>query len=109
MEQTLDEKRFRIYRRDYNMCRRCGTRKNLQLAHGIAQTKDNAKMIKRLYGEMFHVEITIAQAWEIIHSDYNLYTSCDKCNSYFNFGFKPELVKKFLRNYYDATKEENSL
>jgi hypothetical protein len=89
----------RIFGRDCYQCCFPGCKdqsNHIELAHGIAQTEANAKMIVRLWREMFGEEITIKQSWEIIHDDRNLFTSCKAHNSKFNIGYNPEKVRKHL-------------
>ena len=69
---------------------------DLQLAHCIAQTKANEKMIRRIVRETHGEEISKREAELILHHPRNLRASCAEHNSYFNCGNNPQKVKRII-------------
>lgn len=90
-----------VYQRDYFQC--CYPHchiigaKNLQMAHGIAQTQANIDMIRNEWYRMFNEPLGKKFIEDnMIHSADNLYTSCIAHNDYFNYGNNPQLVRGYL-------------
>ena len=85
------DKKLRLYYLAEGKCEVCGKSVRVtesQLAHRIGQTKRNLKK----YGK------------EIIHSPANLALVCGlKCNSAVDISFRPEEIKKLLKEIEDET------
>ena len=76
-KQEQYQKRYEI---DGYVCQRCG-KPATEIAHRINQNKTNIKK----YGEV------------IIHHNFNLVSSCQKCNSYFSISNKPIKIELLIR------------
>lgn len=93
-----------VTRRDDFTCQRercfnCTT----EIAHRIAKTRANVKEVKRLVFEIHGAEVN--EKWvifNVIHHPKNLILACQKCNSLFNIGNKPEQVKELVRQILDS-------
>jgi hypothetical protein len=100
----IDETKRRIFGRDGYRCLYLGCTDNsghVEIAHGVGQGKRNVHMIRKLWYQMYGEIIANVDAEKIIHDDDNLFTSCQKHNSYFDYSFNRERVKAFLKAYHD--------
>lgn len=100
MKFTMED-RLKIYARDKFRCQHKGCYvlgiRDLQLAHCIAQTESNAKMVERITG--------YPNPWDIINHPDNLKTSCSKHNPYFNIGNKPKIAEPLIWSIYHKIKK----
>ncbi len=96
-----EEVRLRVIEihEDYNFqCQRCNSR-STEIAHRISKSKSNRSMIKdRLRHLNLDGKISVDS---VIHHDFNVVASCNKCNDYFNIGFKPMEVTRLLNRIFE--------
>lgn len=86
--------------RDMYVCghRHCFER-TTEIAHRIAQTKANVLQVQRIIREVYGLDVN--RSWviyNVIHHPKNLILSCQKHNSGFNIGNRPEDVKALVGN-----------
>ena len=98
-DREIYETRQRIIFRDDETCQfeKCYGSGHY-LAHRIAQTVANKKMIKRMFLEMFNCGLDKKGIDQVLHHDYNIALVCERQehNSSFNIANKPEKVKRLL-------------
>jgi len=85
--------------RDLGRCRYegCNEKENLQMAHRIADTEDNKKEIRSLILGTWGQDVNLSWVKEnVIDHPFNVCTSCQKHNDYFNVGFKPEAKAEII-------------
>lgn len=95
-----------LYVCEYNNCNKRAT----DLAHRIANTQYNAKMIQRILKEKYDVAYSLPFVKRhFIHNERNLAASCREHNDYFNIGFKNNLALEIVDAIYSAIKGEENV
>lgn len=92
IKRTLFSRNFYVC--EYNGCYKRAT----DLAHRVANTEENVKMIKRMLYEMYNADLPLSEVRNnFIHNPANLAVSCRQHNDYFNIGHDMMAVTKLIK------------
>ncbi len=95
MKTSTREKLFKraMFMCEYDGCNGRGT----EIAHRIANTQENIRMIQRILKELYKLDTTKEFVKKnIINSEHNLAVSCRAHNDYFNCGYDNAKVMKII-------------
>lgn len=70
----------------------------MELAHRIANTEDNISIIKDMANSEYDIDLTKAEAKELLWHELNVTPSCRKHNPTFNIGNQPEKARTLMRS-----------
>lgn len=99
--------KYEILARDFFTCQKCGCyggQNQLQLAHGIMQARSSGMTIEYIINyirDNYKVELSKKQGKDILNDEQNVFTSCAKCNDYFNIFYNPLKRDKRIRDIYE--------
>lgn len=95
MNEKITEIKIEFFNKHNWRCERCGQPAQ-DLAHRIAKTEANKRMIYNYCLTRHSVKLKKCEIEKVIHHKFNLACSCKQCNDYFNIGNRPMRVKELL-------------
>lgn len=98
MDRKIIDAREFVYKRSHYMCEYEGcTRRATEIAHRIANTKENLRMIQRFVRDATGIDMTDEYTKiKFLFSPHNLAASCREHNDYFNCGYNNAEVAKII-------------
>ena len=102
MLNEMQDKLMAIYDRDNYTCQRCKQPAS-QIAHRIAKSQSNRKMLIKFYN------IDKKDVDKIIHHELNMVAVCGlKCNDSYNIGFNRIAVDKLIKEILQELKNDTN-
>lgn len=88
------EKRNKIFKRSFWMCEYPGcNRRATEIAHRIANTEENNKLIKRILQEKYNIDLSLSKEKKrMIKNPLNLAAHSRQHDDYFNCGYNMDDV-----------------
>lgn len=98
MNTMMSETRLKVFKRSHYMCEHEGcNRRATEVAHKIANTKENIKMVQRILSEQYNIDASMDYVKKkFIDSIHNLAASCREHNDYFNCGYNMAKVYEII-------------